>query len=214
MRRKIPKYPSYQDYVIKNGRFIGEFENMYQDYEDPWFQSAKEQWASDKMIAISLIKKLHVKRVLELGCGLGYFTNKIAETGVEVLGIDISETAIRKAKKKFPRCNFQVCDILDYDVYRSFKPDLIIMAEITWYVLEKLNTFLSFLKKEFPDVYIIHLCAIHPPGVQKYGNDKFTNLEELMSYFGMNYLEWGKIHVAEHNFTRTYFLGRWKKSAS
>ena len=42
-----PKYPKYQDYVIKNGKLVGEFEQIYQDYEDPWHQS-KEEWASEK----------------------------------------------------------------------------------------------------------------------------------------------------------------------
>jgi len=26
----------YQDFVIKNGRFIGKFEEMYQKFSDPW----------------------------------------------------------------------------------------------------------------------------------------------------------------------------------
>ena len=29
----------YQDYVIKNGKFVGEFEKMYQNHEDPWNQT-------------------------------------------------------------------------------------------------------------------------------------------------------------------------------
>ena len=30
------KKKNYQDYVIKNGKFIGEFEKCYQDFKDPW----------------------------------------------------------------------------------------------------------------------------------------------------------------------------------
>ncbi len=30
----------YQDYVIKDGKFIGRFEEMYQKFEDPWNQKA------------------------------------------------------------------------------------------------------------------------------------------------------------------------------
>ena len=29
----------YQDYVIKDGKFIGDFEKMYQNCSDPWEQS-------------------------------------------------------------------------------------------------------------------------------------------------------------------------------
>lgn len=187
---------------------------MYQDYEDPWFQTVKELGASDKLIAIHLMKKLKVKRVMELGCGLGYFTNEIAKTGAHVLGIDISPTAIRKARAKFPHCHFRVADVLDYEIYRSFLPDLIVFSEITWYILDSLDLLLSFLRREFPATFIIHLCAIHPPGIQKYGNDKFTSLSEIMSYFDMEYLEWGEFHTAEYNFTRTYYLGRWRQSGT
>jgi hypothetical protein len=28
--------PRYQDLVIKNGKFIGKFEQMYQKFSDPW----------------------------------------------------------------------------------------------------------------------------------------------------------------------------------
>lgn len=29
----------YQDYVIKDGQFVGNFEQMYQNFLDPWHQS-------------------------------------------------------------------------------------------------------------------------------------------------------------------------------
>ena len=31
----------YQDLVIKDGKFVGEFEKMYQQFEDPWDQTKK-----------------------------------------------------------------------------------------------------------------------------------------------------------------------------
>ncbi len=32
----MKKYSKYQDYVIKDGELVGEFEKMYQDFDDPW----------------------------------------------------------------------------------------------------------------------------------------------------------------------------------
>ncbi len=90
------KYSRYQDYVIKDGKFVGEFEEMYRDYEDPWEQTTREKWASEKAVVLNLIQKLKAKKVIELGCGLGHYTNKISKLGVDILGIDISETAIKK----------------------------------------------------------------------------------------------------------------------
>ena len=44
----MTKYNRYQDYVIKDGKLIGEFETMYKDYEDPWEQSTREEYAIEK----------------------------------------------------------------------------------------------------------------------------------------------------------------------
>lgn len=29
----------YQDYVIRDGKFVGKFEEMYQKFDDPWHQN-------------------------------------------------------------------------------------------------------------------------------------------------------------------------------
>jgi SAM-dependent methyltransferase len=190
---------------------VGEFEQMYQDYDDPWQQTTREEWTSEKAVALNLIKKLKPVKVIELGCGLGHFTKKISDLGVDILGLDISTTAIQKAKNNYPNCNFAVGDILDFEIYREYKPDVIVMAEITWYVLEKLDYFLEFLRTETPKVYLIHLLTTYPAGIQKYGKDRFTNLKEIMSYFGAKYLEWGEISYPEmEGCNRTYFLGQLK----
>jgi len=206
-----PKYPSYYHYVIKNGKLIGEFEQMYQDYDDPWKQSVIEEWASEKTVVLNLIKKLNARKVIELGCGLGHFTKKISDLKVEVLGIDISETAIKKARAKHLSCNFVVGDILDFDIYKNFRPDIIVMAEITWYILHKLDQFIDFLRTELPEVFLIHLLSTYPKGVQTIGKEKLTNLKEIMIYFKAKYIEWGEISYAEWDgCKRTYFLGQLK----
>lgn len=205
-----PKYPRYQDYVIKDGHLVGEFEQMYRDYDDPWWQTTDES-ASDKALAIHLLRRLRVTRVMELGSGLGQFTANLAAAGFNVLGVDISPTAVEKARTRYPSCDFRVGDILDFEIYQSFTPQAIVMAEITWYVLDKLDAFLAFLKRTLPDVYVIHLLVTYPPGVQQHGADRFTTLPEIMRYFGMEYLEWGEIHQAHAETTKTFFLGRWPR---
>jgi len=210
MTKDNPKHPRYQDYVIKDGKLVGEFEEMYQDFDDPWEQTTREEWASEKAAALNLIRKLKARKVIELGCGLGHYTHKIDAVGVDVLGVDVSETAINRAKTLYPGCNFIVADILDFDIYREYRPDIIVMAEITWYILDKLDHFIDFLKTEMPNTYLLHLLTTYPKGVQKYGKDKFTNLQEIMLYFRAEYMEWGEISYPEMDgCKRTYFLGRY-----
>ena len=149
------------------------------------------------------------QRVIELGCGFGDFTAKLSQVAKSVLGIDVSETAIQKAHKKHPKLNFVAADILDFDVYRQFKPDCIIMAEITWYVLEKLNVFKSFLGSEMSGKGIIHLLMTYREDEQKYGREYFTNLDGIMKYWDcVDFQDWGSFSRKEyHGGKRTFFYG-------
>lgn len=204
------KYERYQDYVIRDGKFVGEFEEMYQDFADPWEQTTREQMRSEKTVALNLIKKYQFQHIVELGCGFGHFTNDISRLGVSVTGVDVSPTASQKAKKMYPHCNFIAADILEVDKYLAPDVDVIIMSEITWYVLDKLNYFLEILKKKrVRPLYLLHLLATYPKGEQRYGVEKFTCLQEILQYFSLDYEEYGEIYYKDLNWcARTYFLGK------
>lgn len=82
---------------------VSHFEEMYQDHADPWEQTTREEFASEKAVALNSIRKVGASRVLELGCDFGHYTAKIAALGVEAIGVDISPTAIEKAKTLHPQ---------------------------------------------------------------------------------------------------------------
>jgi SAM-dependent methyltransferase len=208
----VTKYSRYQDYVIRDGRLVGEFEQMYQDFADPWNATTAEEFASEKAVGINLLARLRargqIRTVMELGCGLGHYSARIAALGLEVTGVDISATAVAKAQERHAGPEFVVGGLDDFGLLRQRRPDVIVMAEITWYVLNQLRGFLDFLRTELPQTYVLHLLSTYPPGVQKYGSDFFTDLPGIQRYFGMKYLESGEVHQAR--ITRTWFLGTWR----
>jgi SAM-dependent methyltransferase len=211
----MAKYPRYQDYVIRDGRFVGEFEEMYRDHDDPWRESETEMFASEKAAGLNLLARLGarhgVRRVVELGCGFGHYTARIAAAGFEAVGVDISETAVTKARARHPGLQFEAGHADDFQMLARLRPDVIIMAEITWYMLGSLRGFLDAWRVRMPDVYLLHMLTTYGAGVQKYGTEYFTELAGIRRYFDMRYLESGEVHGNGSN--RTWFLGTWSEAA-
>ncbi|MHC5825911.1 MAG: class I SAM-dependent methyltransferase, partial [Nostoc sp.] len=60
-----------------------------------------------------LLKFLNPKpgeSILDLGCGTGQLTEKIAQAGAEVMGVDHAPTMIEKARQNYPHIRFDVAD--------------------------------------------------------------------------------------------------------
>ncbi len=63
---------------------------------------------------LELLKKTDYASVLDIGCGLGDFTQMLRDEGYEVTGIDSSEQMIRAARKRHPECRFVHANAVDY----------------------------------------------------------------------------------------------------
>ena len=174
----------YQDLVIKDGKFIGEFEKMYQLFEDPWNQT-KEGYVENsisRQIVVNYIKSFGLKSIIEYGCGLGKTVNFIYQnTGVNILGIDISETSIIKSKENYPNLKFKVDDILNIENYPDY--ECYFFSEITWYMLEDkmLDKVFDIMSDKLKGKYLIHNLVFYK-GQQKYGTNYFTNLDEFIKF--------------------------------
>jgi SAM-dependent methyltransferase len=210
--------PRYQDFVIKDGKFIGDFEGLYKNFEDPWHQSRTDQLHdSRRSLAINWCNNLRGKygsmRVIELGCGFGHLTQILHEQNFSAIGTDISNIAIEKARELNPGATFIQCALNEFDKLKLFDADIYLMAEITWYILDDLDLFIKNLraakKERNKPIFLIHLLTTYPPGIQKYGADKFTTLDEILKYFDLNYLETGFIKTPREddaNSQGTYFV--------
>ena len=49
-------------------------------------------------------------KILDVGCGTGYYCNIFHEMGFQSVGVDFSKTAIARAKEKYPNLEFSVAD--------------------------------------------------------------------------------------------------------
>lgn len=60
------------------------------------------------------------ERILDLGCGTGHLSARIAESGAEVVGVDVSGEMIAQARETYPDCEFVQADARSFAVERSF----------------------------------------------------------------------------------------------
>tara|TARA_B100000902_G_C27280041_1_gene901202 strand:- start:876 stop:1562 length:687 start_codon:yes stop_codon:yes gene_type:complete len=174
-------------------KFIGDFEAVYNEDNDPWSQSGctdinyKKYYDYSRNKINEVIKSLHKQHIsiLEVGCGLGYVVDLIAKNNpnIEVNGSDISKKAIQIAKKKFPQYNFFVNDITSNKKNLDKKFDIVIFNQILWYILEKLdNSFLNSHRILKNNGYLIISQAFFR-SEQKYGKDivnGFKGLDDVM----------------------------------
>lgn len=142
------KYPDdYHEYVFKDGKLIGKFEEMYHFSKDiPWHQDKTAHKVSSD-IAIAILKQYRYNTILDVGAGLGYFTNRLSKELKNsfgggrplVTGVEISQTAVEHAKKKYPHIKFLVSDIRKSNFLKGRKFDLVVCKELMWYVFDRLD---------------------------------------------------------------------------
>lgn len=128
--------------------FIGDFEGLYINDPDPWGQSATQrgEYLSSRARQLNLLSSYADSgRLLDVGCGLGY-TSAYYSKSFNVTGLDVSETAILKAKDTYQNINFICHDVREFLVTTE-KYDVVILNQILWYILADLKKVIEVLSK-------------------------------------------------------------------
>lgn len=174
----MPATRDYHDFVIKDGRFVGQFEEMYRACDDPWQQSDPSAPASVlRHTTIGLLQRHGVRSVVEYGCGLGYFTEQLDAAGFTVHGIDVSHAAIEKARQRRPDLCFTARDVLTTPFERA---DVILFAELAWYVLPHLPSLWARMARESGARYFVNVLGF--PAHREYGLDMVPDLDALIRW--------------------------------
>ena len=176
----------YQDYVFKDGEFVGRFDEMYRKFPDPW-NCVADSTSLENEIFCTVLRSISpgVSTVLDVGCGLGTLTARISEAvePSEVYGIDVSQAAIEKAKQAYPGIHFSVHDLLD-DSWDSLpdRMDLITMAEVCWYIIPGIRRVFGKLHELLNHGgHLVVLQNFYRPEDQQYGGDVMQGPDELVS---------------------------------
>ena len=126
---------------------------------DPWAleTAAYDQKKDDYLLTLLADRKYG--RGLEVGCGAGTFSAKLANLVDELVAVDVSPLAIETARQReVPgSVRFSVANIMEYDIAGEGPWDLVVISETIYY--------LGWLYPFFDVAWMAHqMCAATRPG--------------------------------------------------
>jgi 2-polyprenyl-3-methyl-5-hydroxy-6-metoxy-1,4-benzoquinol methylase len=134
IEKRIGKYYQSDRYVSHSGDDKGRMGLTYKIYDIVRNINIKSK--------LRLIKKYHKSgKLLDLGCGLGYFLNGVITDGTfSATGVDVSDEALAYVKKKFNIIGF------DETYLDKFEPNMFDVITL-WHVLEHVYDLKARLKQ-------------------------------------------------------------------
>jgi 2-polyprenyl-3-methyl-5-hydroxy-6-metoxy-1,4-benzoquinol methylase len=122
----------------REGQAGSPFDHLYADTRDPFGVELPQYRYQQRKYAclLSMLPQRRYRNILDVGCGLGTFTRKLAPFGEQVLGTDISGEAISQARKlsvSHPNITYVQRNMLDAPPMES-EFDLIVVADTIYYM--------------------------------------------------------------------------------
>lgn len=96
------------------------------------------------MELVDLLSPGKTEKILDVGCGTGDLSFRIAENGAQVDGIDMSPNMIEWARKKYPSLSFKVVNL--YELPQTNKYDAIFSNAVLHWVTDPMKALENFYR--------------------------------------------------------------------
>ena len=193
--RKREGFEQMDTFLIKSGSDI--YDDFYADiYDYLVFNNLKDDYEVGYIMNSAYPSSQ--SKILDIGCGTGHHVSSLGSKGLDVLGIDISPSMIKKAKTNFPDYQFNVGDALNNHLFESNSFTHILCMYFTiYYFKDKAQFFNNCFKWLMPGGYLIvhlvereHFDPILPPGnpllyisPQRYAKERITSTKVKFTDF-------------------------------
>lgn len=144
------------------------FEQLYRAHEDPWglrvspFTQYRYLALLERLAAFTPCDTL-----LDVGCGEGLFTRYLTGVAANVVGIDLSATAIERARHTVRQADFHCIPLQDFQPTRHF--DVVVAAEMLYYTHDV-------------DRALERLCALGDVVLVSYARARASQIENRLRY--------------------------------
>jgi SAM-dependent methyltransferase len=195
---RIEGFEQNEQFLFKSGSEV--YDDFYADiYDYLVFNNLKDEYEVGEIM--NKTSASSQSKILDIGCGTGHHVAELSGRSIDVIGIDISPSMIKKAKKSYPDYKFELGDATNSQI---FAPDtfthILCMYFTIYYIEDKSMFFQNCSKWLMPGGYlIVHLVdreqfdPILPPGnpllyvsPQKYAKKRITQTKVKFSDFAYN----------------------------
>lgn len=115
----------------------------------------------NKQIVMNRFQRLNGEKLLDLGCGYGFYTDYFRSVGANAAGIDGSEKMIETARERYPLSEFSVMDITAPLAFESGSFDIIFSNQVLMDV-ENVDFIFSECKRILKPQGILYYSVVHP----------------------------------------------------
>ena len=111
------------------------FEDLYARSEDPWAFAASDYEREKYADTLAALGDEHFGRGLEVGSSIGVFTEQLAERCDELVGIDVSERALERARERLSgRPGVTLAHMTFPEEIPDGRWDLVVCSEVLYYL--------------------------------------------------------------------------------
>ena len=192
-------FQQQQDFIFKKGTDI--YDDFYANiYDFLVFNEVKNDYEVGVILNQNSPNTKSV--ILDIGSGTGHHVAKLSENkNLEVIGIDMSPSMVKKAKENYPNLHFKQGNVMDKNNFNNNTFTHIMCLYFTiYYIEDKANFFNNCMDWLMPGGYlVVHLVdrykfdPILPPGnplfvvsPQKYAKQRITTTKVNFNQFVYN----------------------------
>ncbi len=186
-----------------NTDLVSYYKDRAKEYEKIY---AKPERQKDLKAATRILQEIFTeKQVLEIACGTGFWTEKIAVTANSILATDINQSVIDIARKKDfwdKQVSFEIADIYNFPVQDKFES---LFGGFIWshILLQDLDKFLSTVNSLVsPGATVVFIDNNYVES----SNHPITEIDEHGNSFQTRKLEDNTTHLVLKNFPSETFL--------
>lgn len=189
----------YHDYVFRDGKLVGEFEEMYRHSAGvPWHQDEQADWMDVRLTAEMLRDLGGYDEIHDLGCGLGYYLallRRIAgRANCRGFGYDVSSTACGQASALFPAFAFRTLDLTQESFAAPVEPTapsarrLFAIRGTLWYVFPQMAKVVALIRSMMSEGEALLVVQNFPPLERPFiGKDVIPDHHALIEHFSARF---------------------------